>query len=238
MVEMLIETLTKNCWDEIGVGGDRSCGELKTVTHCRNCPVYSDAGRGLLDRQVPPDYLNEWTEVLAKTQQGAIAQTSTETDETVSVMVFRLGEEWLAVPVKMLQEVTPLSTVHILPHRSNALFLGLVNIRGEILMCVSLKHLLDLEQTTEKQAATSASKSTSKSTEQMVVIAKDGERWVIMVDEVCGFHRFHQREMHAPPVVIAKSTQAYTNGVIHWQGHPVNCLNVNLLFHTLNRRIL
>src|SRR4051812_32697640 len=54
------------CWHRIGVWGDRSCPELAKVTHCHNCPVFAAAGRRFLDGPSPPDYLDEWTERLAR----------------------------------------------------------------------------------------------------------------------------------------------------------------------------
>ncbi len=78
------------CWNEIGVAGDRSCLELKTYTHCRNCPVYSRAGRQLLQRQAPAGYLNEWTNLLTHHQEE-------QPLNTISVGIFRLGGEWLAL---------------------------------------------------------------------------------------------------------------------------------------------
>ncbi|MDF5728763.1 MAG: chemotaxis protein CheW [Rhizonema sp. PD38] len=226
-----------DCWNQIGVEGNRTCPELKTVIHCRNCPVYSTVGRSLLERETPLDYLHEWTDILAKTPvdnlesqtNGAIVRSA----ETISVMVFRLGGEWLALPVRLLQEVTNPCVMHTLPHRSNELLLGLVNIRGEILMCISLGSLLDLENTTALSHHPS-----SLVSKRMVVVANEQDRWVFTVDEVSGVHRFQLSELQATPVVISKATEAYTKGIISWQGQKVNYLDSDLLFYTLNRRIL
>ena len=225
-----------DCWNQIGVEGDRSCPELKTVIHCRNCPVYSAAGRTLLEREAPLEYVNEWTNILAKTQPDhSGSQTSTAVAplaQTLSVMIFRLLGEWLALPVRLFQEVTQPCVIHTLPHRSNELLRGLVNIRGEILMCISLGNLLDLETIADSPHLSSV---VSK---RMVVVVKDEERWVFTVDEVRGVHKFQLDELQAAPVVISKATEAYTKGVIRWQGQKVNYLDSDLLFYTLNRRIL
>lgn len=225
-----------DCWNQIGVEGDRSCPELKTVIHCRNCPVYSAAGRTLLEREAPLEYVNEWTNILAKTQPDhSGSQTSTAVAplaQTLSVMIFRLLGEWLALPVRLFQEVTQPCVIHTLPHRSNELLRGLVNIRGEILMCISLGNLLDLETIADSPHLSSV---VSK---RMVVVVKDEERWVFTVDEVRGVHKFQLDELQAAPVVISKATEAYTKGVIRWQGQKVNYLDFDLLFYTLNRRIL
>ncbi len=227
--------MLNNCWDRIGVTGDHSCPELKTVIHCRNCPVYSNAGRSLLEREAPFNYLDEWTEVLGKpladepsaANDGAIGRAA----DATSVMVFRLEDEWLAVPVRLLQEVTSPCIVHTLPHRSSNLLLGLVNIRGEILLCISLHHLLELDS----EVLTVGSSSSAK---KMVVLAQEANRWVFTVDEVGGFHRFSPDELKNAPVVVSKATEAHTKGVIHWQGQKVNYLDSESLFFTLNRRIL
>jgi len=229
--------MSNDCWNKIGVEGDRSCEQLKEVIHCRNCPVYSAAGRSLLEREAPPEYVNEWTEVLAKSQSD---QTKTQVSgeivpsgETMSVVICLLGGEWLAIPVRLLQEVTPPCIIHTLPHRNSELFMGLVNIRGEILMCISLSHLLDL-----KESVHALDHANSVTAKRMIVVAKEDHRWVFIVDEVCGIHRFPLRELENTPVVISKASEAYTKGVIRWQGHKVNYLDSDLLFYTLNRRIL
>lgn len=232
-----MKVMSNDCWNKIGVEGDRSCEQLKAVIHCRNCPVYSAAGRSLLEREAPPEYVNEWTEVLAKSHpdhsQTPLGGTIVPSGETISVAICLLGGEWLALPVRLLQEVTDPCVIHTLPHRNSELFMGLVNIRGEILMCVSLRHLLDLQANVN-----SSERPTSVAAKRMIVVAKKDNRWVFIVDEVCGIHRFQIGELQNTPVVISKASEAYTKGVILWQGHKVNYLDADLLFYTLNRRIL
>ncbi len=224
-----------NCWNKIGVYGDRTCKELETVIHCRNCPVYSTAGRSLLERDIPVDYLNEWTATLAEIQTPpplAIGNQSAvrigRAADTFSAIVFRLSNELFALPVGVLQEVTHPSAIHTLPHRSNDLFLGLVNIRGEILLCASLSHLLGLETVTEPLS--------SDSNCRMLVVGKNG-KWVFPVDEVHRIYRFPLNEFKATPVVISRSKETYSQGVIDWHHKKVNYLNAELLLDTLVRRI-
>ena len=45
-----------DCWNHIGVRGDRSCPLLPPVVHCQNCAVFSAAGRRFLDAPSPPGY--------------------------------------------------------------------------------------------------------------------------------------------------------------------------------------
>lgn len=223
-----------DCWNRIGVMGDRSCGELKTVIHCRNCAVYSAAGRSLLERPAPAEYLKEWTDMLAETatEQVSVGEgTLVRATDAVSVIIFRLGNERLALPVSILQEVTSPCIIHTVPHRSNDLFLGILNIRGETLLCASLSRLLGLEPVADANSANPIS------TRRLIVAGRDESKWVFPVDEVYGIYRFHSNEFKESPVVVSKATEAYTTGVFTWQDKKVNFLNCEMLFHTLNRKI-
>ncbi len=57
------------------------------------------------------------------------------------MLVFRLGDEWLALPVGVLVEVTRPRPPHRVPHRGG-LLAGVVNIRGELHLCVRFDLLL------------------------------------------------------------------------------------------------
>lgn len=219
--------ITNNCWKLIGIWGDRSCPELKTHTHCRNCPVYSAGGRKLLEREAPQGYVSEWTDLLAE-------QKETKAKGTVPVVIFRLGVEWLALPAGLFQEVTPVSPVRTLPHRSNEILLGLVNIRGELQLCVSLSSLLRLN------AAPAPAGQNIKNIvyKRMVVVEKEGNRWVFPVDEIYGVHRIATEEVRNAPATVSKVPDSYIKGIISWREESVSYLDDELLFYTLNPRIL
>ena len=88
------------CWTHIGVWGERTCPELAKVTHCHNCPVFAAAGRRFLDAPSRSEYLDEWTTRLAAPEDEDVL-------DEFSVLLFRLGSEWFALPVAELVEVTP-----------------------------------------------------------------------------------------------------------------------------------
>ncbi|HEY9873387.1 MAG TPA: chemotaxis protein CheW [Candidatus Obscuribacterales bacterium] len=221
--------MINDCWKLIGVWGDRTCLELKTYTHCRNCHVYSAGGRNLLEREAPEGYLNEWTNLLAEANVEAHSLRSLK--NTISVVIFRLGLEWLALPSELFKEVTPLSVIHTLPHRSNAIFLGLVNIRGEIHLCISLSALLGLET-----VADNSKNITNIVYKRMIVLERGGSCWVFPVDEVHNVHRFHSADLRNVPASASKSTNTYTKAMFKWQDKNVICLDDELLLFTLNNR--
>ncbi len=135
-----------DCWNKIGVKGDRSCPELQKYVHCRNCPVFSNAGQRLFERQPPAGHLAEWTKRLAEPESVAAAST-------LPVLIFRVGEEWLAIDISLLIEIAEPRPIHTIPHRSNHILVGLVNIRGELDLCISLSGLLGIESSSSSSMA-------------------------------------------------------------------------------------
>ncbi|MEH2418112.1 chemotaxis protein CheW [Nostoc sp.] len=242
----------ERCWNSIGIQGDRTCPQLAIYTHCRNCPVYSTAGRHLLERSIPEDYRQEWTELLAKSRADENSQISHALPTTqMTVVIFRLQREWLALSAQIFKEISPPSVIHTLPHRSNQILRGLVSIRGELLLCISLSHLLNLEV-----ADTAVETLSPVVYSRLVVLEKAGNTWVFAVDELYGVHRFHRDELQDAPKSL---TQTYTKGLFHWQPdgkqierflscgtlrerratltHSVSYLDDELLFTTLARKV-
>ncbi len=237
------------CWKTIGINGDRSCPTLERVNHCHNCSVYRAAGRELLMRQIPSDYAEEWTTLLAKNWQPALSvdvkgKKQQKNRHHSSVIIFRLAEEWFALPVWVLKEVTPLCPIHTVPHRSNHVFSGIVNIRGEILMCITLENLLGVSRPdyVASSAVPSAQQLPSNPVvyRRTVVIEVQDNRWAFRVDEIAGIDRLNQQNLQDVPVVIAKTPDTYTQKILFWEDKKVNYLNYELLFYellfyTLNR---
>ena len=106
--EIGTSTEAAECWNRLGVKGDRTCPQLAEAVHCRNCPVFAEAGQQLFNREPPPEYLEEWTRELA--QDKAPPPT-----DTLSVIVFRIADEWLALDVRAMVEVVEQRTLHRIP---------------------------------------------------------------------------------------------------------------------------
>lgn len=214
-----------DCWNRIGVRGDASCPELKKHVHCRNCPVYAAAAVDLLDIELPADYLARWTSHVAQ------AKVPAETD-THSVVMFRIGDEWLALPTVLFKEIAGIGAIHRVPHRRNGVALGLTNIRGELLVCVSLREVLGLQQASarkrDKQRAADG---------RFLVLQHENSRVVCPVDEVHGIRRFHAREQLPVPSTLAQATATYTLALLPWQKKSVGLLDAQLLFYTINRSL-
>ena len=214
-----------SCWNRIGVWGDSSCEELPQAVHCHNCPVYGNAGRGLLDREPPTDYLSEWTRVVAAESQVQAAQAE-------SVLLFRVEGEWLALRTHLFRELMEERVVCRVPHRSDDVFLGLVNVQGETQLCVSLHSFLRLEEREEEVEQIS-----HIVYPRMALVEKEGSRWVFPLDEVHDVYRFHADEILEAPATVAKAAAAFTRGILRWQDQDVGYLDDDLLFPALQRRL-
>jgi chemotaxis-related protein WspD len=211
-----------DCWNKIGVWGNRECGELEKVIHCRNCIVYSSAAAQLLGAELPQDYLERWTRHFASGQK-------VESRQMQAALIFRIGAEWLALSPTNLQEIAEGRPIHSVPRgRSNTL-LGLANIRGELLVCVALDRVLGLEKMGPE-------KSSSKRAlyRRMVVAGREDSRFVFPVEEVHGIHWFDPKELKEVPSTVAKAQATYIKGLLLWQDKSVGCLDDQLLFDMLD----
>jgi chemotaxis-related protein WspD len=217
-------TVLDDCWNRIGVRGDSSCAELAAHIHCRNCPVYSAAARKLLDTCASSDYSRVWTDQIA---QPTVAPEA----DSHSVMVFRVGAEWLAVPMHLCVEVANSRAIHSLPHRRGRAILGLANVRGVLLVCVSLGAVLHVTA----DGATRQPEQKSASQRLLVLRWPDGTA-AVPVDEVHGPHRFRERDVKDVPATLA-GAQSYTKAVLSWGERSVGLLDEQLLGYTVTRSL-
>jgi chemotaxis-related protein WspD len=220
------QAVIDDCWKKIGVWGDGSCPELAEHVHCRNCPVFSRAAVTLLEGELPSGYVEEWTKHFAEKGRAEEADGHT-------VVVFRLGAEWLSLRTAVCKEVVSLRTIHSLPHRRDGVVLGLVNVRGELLICVSLGEVLGLEGSAE-----SMGEGTRGAHRRLLVIGQaGGGQFVFPADEVHGIHRVLPREVRAVPATVARAAATYTKAVLAWRDNAVGCLDDQLLFYVLDRSL-
>ena len=213
-----------DCWDKIGINGNSTCPELEKYIHCRNCPVYTSAGLQLLNRPLPAHYRREWADHFAHPKKASVAGK-------MSVVVFRVGFEWLALPTATFQEIAEHRSIHSLPHRRRKIVLGLANVRGELLICVSLSRLLDLERSAARE------RKPLTLYNRLVVAKWDGSRFAFPVDEVHGVNRLEMEDLKEPPATVAKFSASLTRGIFAWREKTVGLLNVESLFSTLNRSL-
>ncbi len=216
-----------DCWNQIGVRSrlDKRCPKLEQVIHCHNCEIYSRAGRRILEQDFPSGYQQEWTDVYAR--EEPVLQAG----KFSSVLIFRLGDEWFALDSGLIDEVARMKPTHRLPHVDNGIVKGLVNIRGELKICISLGQILGLEKA-------SAARAEQHIVFDRIIIAQaDNGQFVFPVSEVHGIHHYQEDELGGVPVTVSKATASYSLGVLSWEGRHVACLDSELLFYSLNKKL-
>ncbi len=212
--------LVQDCWQHIGVWGDRSCPQLVDVTHCHNCPVFATAGRRLLDSPTPEDYIQEWTARLASPE--AVTQ-----GDQLSVLVFRLVDEWLALPVTVLVEVTRPHQPHKIPHRAGLLS-GLVNIRGELHLCIQLDLLLGLVASPPER---------TQDQPRILVVRREQDTWVFQAHEVDQVHRLPVESLVPTAPTLSRASAKLSRGVFRVNDRTVGLLDDGKLFQAVQERL-
>lgn len=211
-----------DCWNRIGVRGDKSCPRLLEHVHCRNCPVYAAAAVRLLDR-----YALHRDEADAEHVQAPAAAEATR-----SLLVFRLGEEWLALATRVLAEVAPLAPIHALPHPRGRVLLGVANVRGTLVACLSLVELLGLDASSVPAAA-----SGGRAAPRMLALEAAGGNLLAPVDEVDGIHEFDLGLLAAAEQSNALDAAKCSRGVLQWRGRSLRLLDEEQLLHTMIRSL-
>lgn len=215
-------TVIDDCWNRIGVRGDSSCDQLAQYIDCRNCPVHARAAAELLDRLQVEQLDDGWSEQAEPAQEQGAGLSSW--------LLFRIGAEWLALPTALLEEITELRGIHSLPHRKNAVVLGITNIRGALVTCISLSAMLGIAVESQPAAR-------QQLLQRMLIVRRNGQTTAFTADEVHGTLRIAASERQAVPTTLARAAGHYTSAVIQWNGHSVGLLDQELLFHTLVRSL-
>lgn len=208
-----------DCWNRIGIHGDKSCPLLEEHIHCRNCSVYSAAATRLLDRYS-----------LQQDQREAVVSKVEIDVKTRSLLMFRLGEEWLGLATRTLVEVAPLQAIHSLPHQRSRALLGVANVRGALVACLSLVELLDL-------GASVAPAGGGRVMPRMLIIAAHGGPVVVPVDEVDGIHAIDERILDAASQSGAQNSAKYTRGVLQYRGRSLRWLDEEQLLSAVTRSL-
>lgn len=177
----------------------------------------------LLNRLAEDQYIEEWTQLLSE------ERIESDGENLQSHVLFRLGKEWLALSTLVFSEVTENKLVRRIPHREGEILKGLVNLRGQLCLCIDLSALLEIE----RQSDTSV-----RQKMQMVAISQNNHSWVFIADEILGIFTCNMDTLKNVPVTVVKSTANYLKGTVNLEGRFVSVLDEDLLFFSLERRIV
>lgn len=212
-----------DCWNRIGVRGDVTCPELQRHVHCHNCPVHAQAALALLDREPPAGTHAGWTAHFAEPLVEKAAGT-------VPLFVFRVGADWLAMPAAVVVEVAPERTVHSLPHTAGGGILGVVNVHGSLVVCLSLAAILGLDDATEDTGGRRFAR------ERMLIVRHGDLLAACPVDEVSGIQRVEPSALVDTPATVM-GTRVCVTRIWMRRDDTVGVLDETLLGQALRRSL-
>ena len=195
------------------------------MTEPRPTRDVASAVAALLDRVHDAAGLREATDRVA--QKAANQELLTQ-----SVFIFRLGPEWLGLASSVVDEVVEPRMIHALPHRRDGVVRGLVNVRGQLTICVALEQLFQLGAVAGPERARH-----SPVGRRLVVLASQGHRLAFEVDEAHGTHRFDPDGLGSVPGTVLHAVASFTTGMLRWGERTVGVLDAELVLHALGRRL-
>lgn len=208
-----------DCWNRIGIHGDKSCPLLSEHIHCRTCAVYSTDATRLLDRYA-----------LQQDDRVQVSNTVESEVKTRSLLMFRLGEEWLGLATRSLVEVAPLQAIHSLPHQRSGALLGVANVRGALVACLSLVELLGLDGISNVASGT-------RVMPRMLIIAAHGGPVVVPVDEVDRIHAIDEQILDAASRSGTQASAKYPRGGLQFKGRSLRWLDEEQLLSAVTRSL-
>ncbi len=175
-------------------------------------PSHTSALLRLLDQPVSP-------EDLAAGARAAANPSEARQSGSAGIVLFALGEETLAVPAKLLRRVTPVTSPIRIPHRTSGVLRGLCNIRGELVLCADLRHLLGMP------AQANAEAPTESGSRRMVVIGPTDAPWAFEVDSLKGVERIDPTNLMDAPLTVEHAIGAFVAGLVEIEGTRVTVLD-------------
>jgi len=217
----------ENCWHRIGVWGRETprCPKLDQVIHCQNCDIFHAASLEVYEKPFPEGYRGEWTKVLAENKTKTAAGAK-------AVIIFRLGDEWVAIAANLCKEVSEMLKIHRLPHNKSAVLRGVVNSGGEVQLCFSLGNVLGIAK-----AESIFGEGNYGMYSRMIVMEMDGKNYLFPVSEIGGLHHYREEDLGPLPKIILASAASYMKGIIKWNNKSVGCLDEELVLVQLERSI-
>ena len=206
------------CWRRIGVQGDRSCERLAQHVHCHHCERHAEAAMQLLDRHR--------LDLVATADHILPADTPQAGGATLSALVFRLGQDWLALPTTLLQEVSVLVPVHGIPYPRSRSLRGLCNVRGTLVPCLALDQLLGL-----------APEATPQDRPRMLILDAPGGALVVQVHAVDAVHALPRALLQDARHASGLAASQLAAAVLQWQQRSITLLDAERLTQAMLRSL-
>lgn len=137
-------------------------------------------------------------------------------NELLEFVTFRLADQWLGVPVLMVQEVLVTQRIAQVPLAPREVS-GFLNLRGQIVTAVNLRTRLALEPRADTDEVMN------------VVVRHEGELFSFLVDEVGDVLSVRADSLEAPPPTLDSRWRQACTGIIRRDRGLLFVVNANEL---------
>lgn len=157
------------------------------------------------------EVLRRRAESLAQTEQelGAIA--------LAGLLLFRLGEEWYAVPIEGVREIYNEYSVTRIP-RVPDFIVGVINVRGEIMSVTDIATLMRVPSRTEVDL--------TGELPPAIIVASENCSSAIVVDEIGDIVDVPRDSIEPPLSTLDKSQSEYIAGSVYVDERLIGIVNL------------
>jgi chemotaxis signal transduction protein len=187
-------------------------------------PTDVRSANSLLDRIPPPRLVDEWTARIAGPKY------SSDAGESLALVVFRCTSQWFALSAHLFDRVCSIRPVRPIPFRTSDTFRGLVNLDGELSLCVSLPAILGLSNTNEPRSRLSHCR-------RLCLIRYQRERIAFEVDELLGHRKIPRSSFSAAPENLTATPGAHTESFCTLESKLIALLDTDKLSASLRRAL-
>lgn len=182
----------------------------------------------LLDRPHPAGYTEEWIQSLKLPFSEEITQID-------PLLVFRIKNEWLALPCHSIKEVTHSAFIHTLPHTKSDVLLGITNVQGELLIAISMQNLLGIPNLDSSSSSFLYSEYPGN-----IVFGIQKNIFVFPADEIYGLTHVKLDTIKPVPINVSKSLKNFFSGIFILPDDTlsVGLLDDKLIINSLNENYL
>jgi chemotaxis-related protein WspD len=144
------------------------------------------------------------------------------------------------MPTEVCSQVLPERSIHSLPHRRGGAVLGLANVEGALVPCLSLAVILGLAPAAtaaSPAAARGGAAQTPGSFPRLLVIAAPAGRLALPIAETLGLCRFREQDLQAIPAGGTQGGAAYTRAVLPLADRAVGLLDAGNLLRAMGEQL-
>lgn len=140
-----------------------------------------------------------------------------------NLVIFRLGEQILALPGDQVREILPLPEIFFVPG-CPADMPGVINLRGDILAIIELKHLLSLGEKTNSS--------------RNILVTK-GQAMIcgFLVDEILDLAEVPESSLKAPLATLPAQLASWVTAELTFEENIALCLDAEALLQDYRTRL-